>query len=491
MGEDGAPFGKDHQALAWLVSFLNCGKRVCSSEENFLLFGANCSEDCEPVRRYVKMLSDQMFEIERKTYNTVIDGKEITLSFKFELLPNDMKYLAFLAGELSISAFYFSPFADVKKDDINNTQSTFGLEHRHKWHPWKYCERITKATEVEKKKAEVNKTNLKPAKKHEKVTSFISQQKSREEFPPLVGKFIDCAKVEPLHLKNNAWQHWNSSVLNYALSRSNLGNCNSILDVPSNSCFGKYYHCIRFMVKATRLARKIRKWFAGDRAQNKQLEYRFTGKESHLFCHNFMLIVLSLKTNADQESHTFKLHVFAYTAINLRDSVSLFSRITISGEEVQNLQQVCSIFRATALFLSSTPTSWTIGHVVPLHAQPLCDSIGTGLGVNTMEGREAKHIALANFTHNTQYSNRWAQVFRHEYISLFWLRENGCDDILPKKTSTVYIPKRCHTNQFCHCGQPKNVEDENCSFCLEHFRVILSNCVAQRKVTNEAKSAIS
>ena len=141
-------------------------------------------------------------------------------------------------------------------------------------------------------------------------------------------------------MKNNAWQHWNSSVLNYALSRSNLGNCNSIFDVPSNSWFGKYYHCIRFMVKATRLARKIRKWFAGDRAKSKQLEYRFTGKESRLFCHNFMLIVLSLKTNADEESHTFKLHVFAYTAINLRDSVSLFSRINISGDEVQNLQQV-------------------------------------------------------------------------------------------------------------------------------------------------------
>ena len=115
-----------------------------------------------------------------------------------------------------------------------------------------------------------------------------------------------------------------------------------------------------------------------------------------------MSIVLSLKTDADQESHTFKLHVFAYTAHNLRDSVSLFSRITISGEEVQNLQKVCSnFFGATAIFLSSTPTSWTIGHVVPLHAQQLCDSIGMGFGVNTMEGREAKHIALANFTHST------------------------------------------------------------------------------------------
>ena len=122
------------------------------------------------------------------------------------------------------------------------------------------------------------------------------------------------------------------SVLNYALSKSNIGNCNSISDVPPNSVFGKYYHCIRFIVKATRLAKKIRKWFAGDRSKNKQLEYRFTGKESRLFCHNFMSIVLSLKTDTDQNPHTFQLHVFAFTAINLRDSVSLFSRITISVE---------------------------------------------------------------------------------------------------------------------------------------------------------------
>ena len=58
IGGDGAPFGKDDQALAWLVSFLNCGKRVCSSGENFLLFGANCSEDSEPVSRYVTRADD-------------------------------------------------------------------------------------------------------------------------------------------------------------------------------------------------------------------------------------------------------------------------------------------------------------------------------------------------------------------------------------------------------------------------------------------------
>jgi len=78
-------------------------------------------------------------------------------------------------------------------------------------------------------------------------------------------------------------------------------------------------------------------------------------------------------------------------------------------------------FRASVkfleIFLSATPTSWTIDHIVPAHARQIHQSLGMGFGVNTMQGREAKHIALDKFTRNTQFSNRWLQVFRHEYVS--------------------------------------------------------------------------
>ena len=93
---------------------------------------------------------------------------------------------------------------------------------KKKWHPWKYRDRIRVAAAVEKKKVEVSKTNLKPSTNRQKITSFNSQQKSRKEFPPLLGKFIDKGKAEPLHLKNNAWQQWNSFVLKYALSRTDV-----------------------------------------------------------------------------------------------------------------------------------------------------------------------------------------------------------------------------------------------------------------------------
>lgn len=83
-----------------------------------------------------------------------------------------------------------------------------------------------------------------------------------------------------------------------------------------------------------------------------------------------MPIIQNLGTASDQQSHKFQLHVFAFKAINLRDALSLFSRVSVSNEQFQRLQQVCSnFFRAAALFLFSKPTTWTIGHVVPLHAK--------------------------------------------------------------------------------------------------------------------------
>ena len=41
IGADGAPFGKDDEATAWLLSFINVGERIATHNENFLLTRAN------------------------------------------------------------------------------------------------------------------------------------------------------------------------------------------------------------------------------------------------------------------------------------------------------------------------------------------------------------------------------------------------------------------------------------------------------------------
>ena len=49
VGADGAPFGKDDTATAYLVSFLNLLQRVQSCNDNHLILGAKCEEDHTPT----------------------------------------------------------------------------------------------------------------------------------------------------------------------------------------------------------------------------------------------------------------------------------------------------------------------------------------------------------------------------------------------------------------------------------------------------------
>ena len=48
LGADGAPFGKDEEACAFLLSFLNLGQRVASSVENCILPGAIALKHIQP-----------------------------------------------------------------------------------------------------------------------------------------------------------------------------------------------------------------------------------------------------------------------------------------------------------------------------------------------------------------------------------------------------------------------------------------------------------
>ena len=100
LGADGAPFGKHNEAISWLLSFLNVGNRVASCDENHLIFGANCPEEHPSVIEYGRQLKRDIERIEKTSF--VIQNQRVT--FTFELLPADMKWLAFISGKLPNSA---------------------------------------------------------------------------------------------------------------------------------------------------------------------------------------------------------------------------------------------------------------------------------------------------------------------------------------------------------------------------------------------------
>ncbi|XP_046841841.1 uncharacterized protein LOC124435952 [Xenia sp. Carnegie-2017] len=113
LGGDRALFDKDDSACAWLVSILNIGQGELSLNEDFLLLGANCSESCIPVKRFLQKLLVDIKRIESKAFKISCKDKTVQVKFRVSELPNDMKMLAFIGRELSNSAKYFSSFSNV------------------------------------------------------------------------------------------------------------------------------------------------------------------------------------------------------------------------------------------------------------------------------------------------------------------------------------------------------------------------------------------
>ena len=115
-----------------------------------------CSENCIPAQRFIKLLLADIYCLE-EPMSCTHDGKQVSVRFSIGELPNDMKMLAFLAGELSNSAKYFSSFANVSSDTANNIHGTFGREAKNTWKPWEYSDRMKVVKSVEQLKSKLSK----------------------------------------------------------------------------------------------------------------------------------------------------------------------------------------------------------------------------------------------------------------------------------------------------------------------------------------------
>lgn len=237
-----------------------------------------------------------MSEIEKKTFK--VNGTEVR--FFFSEFPNDLKMLAFLAGELSVSATYFSTFGNVNTSNCNFISGEFGPGPTHTWQPWKYNQRVAISKEVEKLKLKLVKQKGSKLTKRNKITSFISDQKSRQEFLPLIGQFIDRAHIEPLHPKNNACQQLFRRILYESIGKSALDK--SVVNfeqVPYSAPFSRLVNCLQNKAKLPRLAKRIRRWFNETKGSGSDFQYRFTGQDSRMFLHNFMFVIDAVKQSTD------------------------------------------------------------------------------------------------------------------------------------------------------------------------------------------------
>ena len=187
------------------------------------------------------MIKDIRF-LESKVFEITTSDRVRKVEFKLTELPNDMKMLAFLASELSNNAAtYFCTFANVKRDEANDCQKTFGEIGGNYCKPFTYNKQVQDAIKVEAKMRQLEAKKCSPGTIHGKILTYISHElKSRQYKYPPVEEFIDLAKVEPLYLKNNVVKERFMILFKLCVSQCHFGSAKSFKDIANDNLFSKF-----------------------------------------------------------------------------------------------------------------------------------------------------------------------------------------------------------------------------------------------------------
>ena len=199
-------------------------------------------------------------------------------------------------------------------------------------------------------------------------------------------------------------------------------------------------------------------------------------------CHKFMHLLLAISFPNDTSVQQLQICSFAFISLQLRDAVSRFSRVSVTQGEGQQLRESCrKYFTASSLLLDSvTPTVWTIGHAIPFQTAILYKKFGIGLGI--MQGREAKHICVSQYSKLATLSTRWQHVLRHDYMTTVWLRKQDTSSFSYHQSNDVYVPREVGEPLYCYCGFMKNFGEEKCSFCSSELYKGIERSVAAGKL---------
>lgn len=183
-----------------------------------------------------------------------------------------------------------------------------------------------------------------------------------------------------------------------------------------------------------------------------------------------------------------KLLAIVYIGIKLRDCAAIFSMYYLNEENLAKLHQLShDYFTAVALFGHVSSTVWSIGHLVYPHSKKMFDKFGVGLGINTMQGQEAKHVQIASYVRNSLYKKRWSQVFRHDFISKLWLPIQQPSLLVFPRSNYTLIPTRVSKDlqHYCYCGMSKDADAKHCFFCGHCLMKEIKVTIRERKPSSE------
>ena len=131
------------------------------------------------------------------------------------------------------------------------------------------------------------------ATKRQKLTSYLSTVlKSRQEEVPLVRHYINVAKCEPLHLKNNICKEIFMRFWKDLFGTKMFAKFKSFSHLPPDNIFCIFVTFVRKGMKLNKLAGKMITWFSEtNRGVDMDFKYRFTGQESNALLKYFPVLI--------------------------------------------------------------------------------------------------------------------------------------------------------------------------------------------------------
>ena len=193
-----------------------------------------------------------------------------------------------------------------------------------------------------------------------------------------------------------------------------------------------------------------------------------------------MYLVQALNFDSQTPFQKMFVHVHTYIGVQLREGTSLFSRMDPLEGYMGNLKQSCvNYFNVIYLFFSSgvTPMVWTIRYAIPYHAVILFQKFAFGMGINTVQGRDAKHSVIAKFAAHSTPALRWKLIFHHEFISSLWLRKKNSRSVHFNYNRINYLLEFIQNDTHCYCGLGKQPEEEKCDICRDSMIVMVKRSV--------------
>ena len=175
-------------------------------------------------------------------------------------------------------------------------EKAFGTSKTNFWKSFPCGKRVSDPEKASRKNEELEKLNSAQTLKRSKLTSFISNElKSRQLKFPLIGKFIDMAKAEPLHLKNNTVKERFMCLFRIGVSQSKLQSVKCYREISAEYLYYKIVNFIRTAMNCNFLHKNIVRWFNDNLGKTeKDFTFRFRVKESLMYLKDFPMLIQML-----------------------------------------------------------------------------------------------------------------------------------------------------------------------------------------------------